>query len=123
MFGDEEQPARSPRLRSRSVLRKAPKHHFADPSLAAAALGATPERLLDDLEYLGFLFASMVFQDLSVYGRACDADTYHYRDNTNFKVDMVVQNRCGNWCALSQRSSSTSGYATRRSRRNREHRR
>ena len=65
----EEQPAWSPRLRSRSVLRKSPKRHFVDPSLAAAALGATPERLLEDLEYLGFLFESMVYRDLAIYGR------------------------------------------------------
>ncbi len=96
----EEQPAWSPRLRSRSVLRKSPKRHLVDPSLAAAALGATPERLLEDLEYLGFLFESMVYRDLSVYGRACGAEVFHYRDNTNLEVDMVVQDRRGNWCAF-----------------------
>ena len=36
----EEQPAWSPRLRSRSFLRNAPKRHFVGPSLAVAALGA-----------------------------------------------------------------------------------
>ena len=96
----EEQPAWSPHLRSRSVLRKSPKRHFVDPSLAAAALGATPERLLEDLEYLGFLFESMVYRDLSVYGRTCGAEVFHYRDNTNLEVDMVVQDRRGNWCAF-----------------------
>lgn len=95
----EEQPAWPPRLRSRSVLRKAPKRYFTDPSLAAAAIGFTPDRLLKDLKYLGFLFESMVFRDLSVYARACDAQVYHYRDNT-LEVDMVVQNRAGDWCAL-----------------------
>ena len=96
----EEQPAWSPRLRSRSVLRKSPKRHFVDPSLAAAALGATPDRLLEDLEFLGFLFESMVYRDLCVYGRACGARVYHYRDNTNLEVDMVVQERRGDWCAF-----------------------
>ena len=66
---------------------------------AAAAIGFTPDRLLKDLKYLGFLFESMVFRDLSVYARACDARVYHYRDNT-LEVDTVVQNRAGNWCAL-----------------------
>ena len=95
----EEQPAWSPLLRSRSVLRKAPKRHFTDPSLAAAAIGFTPDRLLKDLKYLGFLFESMVFRDLSIYSRACDARVFHYRDNT-LEVDAVVQNRAGDWCAL-----------------------
>ena len=96
----EEQPAWSPHLRSRSLLRKSPKRHFVDPSLAVAALGATPDRLLDNLEYLGFLFESMVYRDISVYGRASDATVFHYRDNTNLEVDIVVQNRRGDWCAF-----------------------
>ena len=96
----EEQPAWSPRLRSRSLLRRAPKRHFVDPSLAVAALGATPARLLADLNFLGLLFESMVYRDLSVYSRNCDASVYHYRDNTNLEVDTVVQNRQGDWCAF-----------------------
>ena len=46
---DEWQPAWSPHLRSRARLRKAPKRHFVDPSLALAAVGASPERLLGAL--------------------------------------------------------------------------
>ena len=72
----EEQPAWSPRLRSRSFPRRAPKRHFVDPSLAVAALGASPARLLADLEFTGPLFESMVHRDLSVYARACDAAVY-----------------------------------------------
>ena len=96
----EEQPAWSPRLRSRSVLRKSPKRHFVDPSLAVAALGATPDRLLNDLKYLGFLFESMVFRDIAIYARASGADVYHYRDNTHLEIDMLVQDRRGDWCAF-----------------------
>ena len=96
----EEQPVWSPRLRSRSVLRRSPKRHFVDPSLAVAALGATPSRLLADLNFLGLLFESMVYRDLSIYSRVCDANVYHHRDNTNLEVDVVVQNRQGDWCAF-----------------------
>lgn len=45
----EDQPAWAPHLRSRSRIRSAVKRHFVDPSLAAAALCATPERLFADL--------------------------------------------------------------------------
>ena len=65
-----------------------------------AALGATPERLLEDLETLGFLFESMVYRDLTIYSRACGARVYHYRDNTNLEIDAVVENRRGDWCAF-----------------------
>jgi predicted AAA+ superfamily ATPase len=96
----EEQPAWSPHLRSRSILRKSPKRHFVDPSLAVAALGATPELLLRDLNSLGLLFESLVHRDLSVYARACDSSVYHYRDNTGLEVDAIVENRQGDWCAF-----------------------
>ncbi len=96
----EEQSAWSPHLRSRSILRKSPKRHFVDPSLAVAAIGATPQRLLGDLELLGLLFESMVYRDLTIYGRACDAEVLHYRDNTDLEVDAVVQTRQGDWCAF-----------------------
>ena len=96
----EEQPSWAPHLRSRSRLRLAPKRHFADPSLAAAALGATPERILADMKLLGALFESLVHRDLRVYARACDASVYHYRDNTGLEVDMVVEDRHGAWCAF-----------------------
>ena len=96
----EEQPAWSPRLRSRSLLRKSPKRHFVDPSLAVAALGASPDRLLRELDFLGFLFESMVYRDISVYARARDAQVYHYRDNTDLEVDQLVQARSGPWCAF-----------------------
>lgn len=96
----EEQPAWSPRLRSRSSLRSSPKRHFVDPSLAVAALGADPDRLLQDPESLGLLFESLVHRDLSVYADANDAEVFHYRDNTGLEVDAVVQNRRGEWCAF-----------------------
>ena len=96
----EDQPAWSPHLRSRSILRKSPKRHFVDPSLAVAAIGATPEQLLKDLNSLGLLFESMVHRDLSIYARANDADVYHYRDNTDLEVDAIVEDRQGGWCAF-----------------------
>ena len=95
----EEQPAWSPSLRSRSVLRGAPKRHFVDPSLAVAAIGADPERILAELEYMGLLFESLVYRDLAIYANASDAQMFHYRDNT-MEVDTVVQNRRGDWCAF-----------------------
>ena len=39
-----------------------------------AALGASPERLLRDLRYLGLLFESLVIRDLRVYAQRVDAD-------------------------------------------------
>ncbi|MDO8502403.1 MAG: DUF4143 domain-containing protein [Gemmatimonadaceae bacterium] len=96
----EDQPAWAPHLRSRSILRNAPKRHFVDPSLAVAALRATPARLLKDLNLFGFLFESMVIRDLRVYAQAADAAVYHYRDNTGLEVDAIVQAADGRWAAF-----------------------
>lgn len=99
LFVVEELPSYWTHLRSRSRLRKSPKRYFADPSLAAAALRAGPDRLLADLEMFGFLFESLVIRDLRVYAQANDAEVYHYRDNTGLEVDAVIETASGSWMA------------------------
>ena len=96
----ENQPAWSPHLRSRTTLREAPVRHFVDPSLAVAALRATPERLTADLEFLGLLFESMVIRDLRVYAQAADAQVFHYREKEGLEVDAIVEAADGRWAAF-----------------------
>ncbi len=96
----EDQPAWSPHLRSRTRMRQAAKRHFVDPSLAVAALHGRPERLLDDLNFMGLLFESLVIRDLRVYTQALDAEVLHYRDETGLEVDAIVQVGDGRWAAL-----------------------
>ena len=96
----ESQPAWAPHLRSKSVLRRGSKRHFVDPSLAVAALRATPDRLLQDLELLGFLFESLVVRDLRTYAQAVDASVLQYRDNTGVEVDAIVERADGAWAAF-----------------------
>ena len=99
VFVVEDQPAWSARLRSRSRLRRTSKRHLVDPSLAVAALRVGPQRLQRDLELLGLLFESLVVRDLRVYAGACDAEVFHYRDNTGLEVDAVVETAAGDWLA------------------------
>lgn len=96
----EDQPAWTPHLRSRARLRKAPKRHFVDPSLAVAALGAGRDDLLADLQYFGFLFESLVVRDLRVYAQAHEAEVLHYRDGSGLEVDAVVRTRDRRWSAF-----------------------
>jgi len=96
----EDQPAWAPHLRSRSRVRSAAKRHFVDPSLAAAALRVTPDRLLADLNLFGFLFESLVIRDLRIYAQAADATVLHYRDNTGLEVDAIVEAADGRWAAF-----------------------
>lgn len=90
LFVIEDQPAWQPHLRSRYRLRRAPKRHFVDPSLAAAALRAEPSRLIRDLKFLGFLFESLVIRDLRVYAQPLDGEVQHYRDSSGLEIDAVV---------------------------------
>lgn len=96
----EDQPAWAPHLRSRSILRTAPKRHFVDPALAVAALRATPARLLSEIRWLGFLVESLVIRDLRIYAQANDAAVRHYRDNTGLEVDAIVETASGAWAAF-----------------------
>ncbi len=96
----EDQPAWNIHIRSSKTLRNSPKRHFTDVSLAVAALGADQQTLLNDLNFTGFLFESMVVHDLRVYGQANDAKVYHYRDSGGLEVDSIVQKYNGDWCAF-----------------------
>lgn len=96
----EDQPAWGVHLRTTHTLRKAAKIHFVDPSLAAAAMRASPERLARDFESLGFLFESMVVRDLRVYAQATDASVFQYRDSDGLEVDAIIEAHDGRWAAF-----------------------
>jgi predicted AAA+ superfamily ATPase len=96
----EDLSAWQPHLRSSHTLRVAPTRHFVDPSIAIAALRATPATLLSDLNTFGLLFESMVVRDLRVYAQAIDAQVRHYRDSSDLEVDAIVSADDGSWVAL-----------------------
>ena len=100
LFVVEEQPAWSVRLRSRAPLRKSPKWHFADPSLAAAALGADPGRLMADASTLGLLFESLVVRDLRVLAQPLGGRVFHLRDAAGLEADAIVEFPDGRWLAV-----------------------
>jgi uncharacterized protein len=101
LFLIADQEPWSVRLRSRSRLVGTPKRHLADPSLAVAALGATPDRLLsDEIEWMGFLFESLVVRDLRVYATPSRAQVRYYRDNTGLEADAIIERDDGRWIAV-----------------------
>lgn len=95
-----EQPAFNPHIRSSASLRKSPKRHLCDPSLAVAALGLNKESLLKDIKYTGFLFESLATHELNVYAKANDAIVFHYNDSYGMEVDAIVQKRNGDYAAF-----------------------
>ncbi|WP_428122640.1 ATP-binding protein [Candidatus Poriferisodalis sp.] len=99
VFVVEDIPAWSAQLRSRARLRQAPKRHLADPSLAVAALDATPQRLRADLETFGLLFEALAIRDLRVYAQRSRGWLSHYRDSDDLEVDAIIERPSGAWLA------------------------
>lgn len=100
LFVLENQKPFASSLRSGTRVRKAEKRHFCDPSIAAALLKATPEKLMNDLRTLGFLFEALVERDLRTYAEAFDAELYHYQDFNDREIDAVIEMPDGNWSAI-----------------------
>ncbi len=100
LFLIEDQESWKPALRSRVRVAATPKRHLADPSLAVAALGATPTRLLGaEIELAGLLFESQVIHDLRVYAQPHRGIVRFYRDNKGLEVDAIVERPDGRWIA------------------------
>ena len=100
LFVTEDLKAWRPHIMSRSQVRKASKRYFVDPSLAAAAVEASPATVLRDLRFAGLLFESLVVRDLRVYGQAGRFRLSHYRDSDGLQVDVIVEHPDGRWIAV-----------------------
>jgi predicted AAA+ superfamily ATPase len=96
----EDLPGWSPAIRSKTAIRTAAKRHFVDPSIAAAVLRLTPEKLLDDFNAFGFLFESLCIRDLRIYAQANDGEVFHYRDKSGLEADAIVALKDGRWGAV-----------------------
>lgn len=106
IFVTENLPAWNPALRSKTAIRTSPKRQFVDPSIAAAVMRITPERLLDDFNYFGFLFEALCERDLRVYAEAIDGEVFHYRDGSGLETDAVIALNDGRWAAIEIRLGS-----------------
>ncbi|MDR0499968.1 MAG: DUF4143 domain-containing protein [Coriobacteriales bacterium] len=96
----ENLPAWNTHIRSADMLRKSPKRHFADPSLAVGALGLSVDKLTADLNYFGLLFESLVIRDLKIYAAVSGGKVYHYRDSRGVEIDAIVEYADGTWGAF-----------------------
>lgn len=80
LFVIEDIEAWSPAIRSKTVIRTGKKRCFTDPSIAVAALGASPQSLELDLKTFGFIFECLCFRDLRVYSQALGGRLSYYHD-------------------------------------------
>ena len=91
-------PTRNPLSR----LAQTPKHHLADPALAARLLGATVDSLLEgrggtlvgprDGTLLGQLFESLVTLSVRAFAQAAEGRVFHLRTNAGRQeIDLLVE--------------------------------
>jgi predicted AAA+ superfamily ATPase len=97
IFVIEDMPAWSTNLRSKTAIRTSNTRYFVDPSIAVAALGITPNKLMNDLNTFGLLFETMAVRDLRVYADAINAKVYHYRDKDELECDAIIERRDGSY--------------------------
>jgi predicted AAA+ superfamily ATPase len=100
IFVTDNLPAWNPALRSKTAVRTSPKRQFADPSIAVATMRLSPERILGDFEYFGFLFEALCDRDLRVYAEANDGQLFHYRDASGLEADAVICLNDGRWAPI-----------------------
>ncbi|HQO70085.1 MAG TPA: DUF4143 domain-containing protein [Clostridia bacterium] len=97
IFVIEDAIAWNPNLRSATAIRTSDTRYFVDSSIAIAALGLSPNDLLEDMRTCGFMFETMAIRDLRVYADALDGSVYHYRDKNGLECDAVVHLRNGDF--------------------------
>ena len=93
IFVVEDVKAWCPNLRCRTPVRTSDTRYFADPSIATAAIGATPAALMDDLPTFGLLFETLAVRDLRTYAEGLDGKIYHYLDKGGHECDIVIHLR------------------------------
>lgn len=114
----DQVPAWQPSGNYLSELGRAPKHHLADPALAARLLGVGKGALLQaeepgppvprDGTLLGHLFESLVALSVRVYAEALDAGVRHLRTwRGRHEVDLIVERADGRVLAIEVKLSDT----------------
>lgn len=89
-----------PAIRSKSAIRSSVKRGFADPSIAVAILGLSPEALSSQLKTFGFLFEQMCIRDLRAYTNDLSGHVSYYRDRYGLEADVVLHLKDGRYALI-----------------------
>jgi len=99
LFVIEDIEAWSPSIRSKTAIRTTNIRQFTDPSIATAALGVSPNDLINDLKTFGLVFETMAVRDLRVYAENMNGKVYQYHDADGLEADAVIHLDNGKWGA------------------------
>ena len=90
LFVIEDSHAWCPNLRTKDSVRTSDTRYFVDPSISAAAIGAGPGDLMNDLKTFGFFFEALAIRDLRVYAESIGGEVRHYHDKIGLECDAVI---------------------------------
>ena len=91
IFVTEDLEAWCPNLRCKTPVRTTNTRYFTDPSIATAALGVSPDELLNDLPTFGLFFETLAIRDLRTYAEELGGRLYHYHDKSGLECDAVMR--------------------------------
>lgn len=100
LFVIKDIEAWSPAIRSKTVILTGKKRCLVDPSIAVAALGASPKSLELDLNTFGFIFECLCFRDLRVYSQAMGGNLSYYHDRLGLEADAVLHLNDGRYALI-----------------------
>lgn len=100
IFAVDNVQAWTPSLRAKEAIRSSETRFFVDPSIATAALGTTPARLLKDLRSFGCLFETLCMRDLKTYMEASRGHVFRYHDKTGLECDAVLEDAKGRYALV-----------------------
>lgn len=89
-----------PSIRSKTSIRSGKKREFVDPSIAVAALGASPEFFNTDLKTFDFIFECLCIRDMRVYYSAMRGEMSYYHDRYGLEADGVLHLEDGRYALL-----------------------
>ena len=96
----EDIEAWCPAIRSKTSIRSSKKRNMIDPSIAAAALGVSPEYFSLDYKTLGFLFESLCIRDLKIYSSGNEGMISYYHDRHHLEADAVLHLNDGRYALI-----------------------
>ena len=109
IFVIEDSKAWNPNLRSKTAIRTTDTRYFVDPSVGAAAMGLSPNDLINDTNTFGFFFENLAVRDLRVYAELLDGKVEHYRDKNNLECDTVIRLPNGKYGLIEVKLGSDQG--------------
>lgn len=106
LFVVQDVEAWCPAIRSKSAMRSGLKREFADPSIAVAALGLSPQALMLDMKTFGFIFECLCIRDLRVYSMGMDGTVSYYHDRYGLEADIVLHIADGRYALIESKLGS-----------------